>query len=93
LKPHASCYATKSVTATAFQVAKSNAPILIAFGMADTTVSIAQAQELYDKLHQAGVPATLAKVDDGHTFATPEARRRLAFESLKFFQRYLTANP
>jgi len=75
----------------AFQVAKSNAPFLIVHGTADTIVSIAQAQELYDKLQLAGVPVTFIKVDDGHTFAAPDARRRLAFESLKFFQHYLLA--
>ena len=50
---------------------------------------MSQAQELYDKLHQAGVDATLIKVEDGHTFQTSEARHRLASESLVFFSRYL----
>jgi hypothetical protein len=31
----------------------------------------------------------MVKVEDGHTFETPEARRRLALESLLFFNRYL----
>ncbi len=75
-----------------FQVAKSNAPFLIVHGTSDTTVPMAQAQELYDKLQMAGVPVTFVKVDDGHTFGTPEARRRLALESLKFFHRYLVEN-
>ena len=76
-----------------FNVAKSNAPFLIVHGTGDSTVPIAQAQELDDKLQQAGVPVSFVKVDDGHTFATPDARRRLALESLKFFSHYLAVNP
>jgi acetyl esterase/lipase len=74
-------------------VDKSNAPFLIVHGTHDEMVAIAQAQELYDKLHQAGVPATFVKVDDGHTFQTAEARHQLAFESLEFLSYYLRANP
>jgi dipeptidyl aminopeptidase/acylaminoacyl peptidase len=48
-----------------------------------------QAQELYDKLQSAGAIVSLVKVDDVHTFRTPEARRQLALESLTFFNRYL----
>jgi dipeptidyl aminopeptidase/acylaminoacyl peptidase len=72
---------------------KSNAPFLIVHGTHDDMVEIAQAQELYDKLRQAGVPATFIKVDDGHTFQTAEARHQLAFESLTFFSYYLRAKP
>lgn len=75
------------------QVAKTNSPFLIVHGTADTTVPMAQAQELYDKLQQAGVPVSLVKVEDGHTFETPEARRRLAMESLLFFNHYLLPKP
>ncbi len=74
-------------------VDKSNAPFLIVHGTHDDMVAIAQAQELYDKLHTAGVPVTFVKIDDGHTFQTAEARHRLAFESLEFFSYYLKANP
>jgi dipeptidyl aminopeptidase/acylaminoacyl peptidase len=76
-----------------FNVNKSNAPFLIVHGRSDHDVPIAQAQELYDKLHQAGVPVTLIKIDDGHTFQSPEARHRLAAETLMFFDRYLVMNP
>ncbi len=76
-----------------FHVAKSNAPFLIVHGTRDEMVPIAQAQELYDKLKQAGVHVTLVKLDDTHTFQTPEARRRLAMETLTFFTRYLVVNP
>lgn len=74
-------------------VDKSNAPFLIVHGTHDDMVAIAQAQELYDKLKQAGVPATFVKVDDGHLFQTAEARHRLALESLEFFSYYLRPNP
>ena len=56
-------------------------------------MSIAQAQEFYDKLLQAKVSVTLIKIDDGHTFQTSEARRRLVMETLMFFNRYLVVNP
>lgn len=72
-----------------FHVSKGNAPFLIVHGTQDDTVPIAQAQELYEKLQAAGVPVTLIKIDDGHTFRIPEARRRLAFESIWFFHQYL----
>jgi acetyl esterase/lipase len=72
-----------------FHVSKNDAPFLILHGTQDTDVPIAQAQELYDKLQAAGVPVQLIKLDDVHTFRTPEARARLVFEALQFFQRYL----
>jgi acetyl esterase/lipase len=75
-----------------FHAAKSNAPFLIVHGTRDEMVPIAQAQELYDKLKQAGVHVTLIQLDDVHTFQTPEARRRLAMETLTFFTRYLVVN-
>jgi dipeptidyl aminopeptidase/acylaminoacyl peptidase len=61
-------------------------PFLIVHGTRDENVPIAQAQELYDKLHAAGVPVEFVKVNDGHTFRTPEARRELALKSLAFFE-------
>ncbi len=75
-----------------FNVAKSNAPFLIVQGTQDANVPIAQAQELYDKLQQAGVPVSFVKVEDGHTFTTPEARHRLAAETNVFFNTYLRPN-
>jgi acetyl esterase/lipase len=72
-----------------FHVAKTDAPFLILHGTQDSEVPIAQAQELYEKLQAAGVPVQLIKLDDVHTFRTPEARARLVFEALQFFQRYL----
>lgn len=76
-----------------FHVSKSqaskDAPFLILHGTRDENVPIAQAQELFNKLQEAGVPSTLIKVDDGHTFTTPEAHRRLVYESHAFFRRYL----
>lgn len=70
-------------------VAKGDAPFLIVHGTGDENVPIAQAEELFAKLKAAGVPASFVKVDDAHTFRTPEARRQLAFETLAFFNRYL----
>ncbi len=74
-------------------VAKSDAPFLIVHGTQDDAVPVAQAQELYEKLHQAGVPVTFVKLDSGHTIESPEARRRLAVETLTFFNHYLMVNP
>jgi acetyl esterase/lipase len=70
-------------------VSKSSAPFLIVHGTRDEDVPIAQSEELADRLRAAGVAVNLVKVDDAHTFQTPEARRRLAFETLAFFNRYL----
>jgi acetyl esterase/lipase len=72
-----------------FHVAKDNAPFLILHGTRDEMVPIAQAQELYDELKAAGVQASFIKVDDGHTFQSPENRHRLAAETMEFFNRYL----
>ncbi len=73
----------------AFHVSKDDAPFLIVHGTGDQNVPIAQAQELFEKLKAAAVPASFVKVEDGHTFQTPEARRQLAVETLAFFNRYL----
>lgn len=73
----------------ALRVSNGDAPFLIVHGTADENVPIAQAQELFDKLKSAGVPASFVKVDDAHTFRSPEARRQLAVETLAFFNRYL----
>jgi len=72
-----------------FQVEKSDAPFLIVHGTQDRNVPIGQAQELVDKLGAAGVPVTFVKLEDVHTFRTPEARRALAMNTLAFFRRYL----
>jgi len=72
-----------------FHVDKGDAAFLIVHGTKDDSVPIAQAQELFDKLQAAGVPSSFTKVDDFHTFQTPEARRQLATESVAFFDRYL----
>ena len=72
-----------------FHVSKKDAPFLIVHGTQDQDVPIAQAQELYDKLKSAGVPATFIKVDDVHTFRSPDSRMQLALESREFFSRYL----
>jgi acetyl esterase/lipase len=72
-----------------YHVAAADAPFLVVQGTQDTEVPMAQAQELVDKLQAAGVPVSFVKVDDVHTFQTPEARRQLAVETLAFFNRYL----
>ncbi len=72
-----------------FHVSKTNAPFLIVHGTQDESVPMAQAQELLDKLKAAGVPASLIKVNDVHTFRTPEARKQLALQTLAFLNRYL----
>jgi dipeptidyl aminopeptidase/acylaminoacyl peptidase len=58
-------------------------------GTQDADVPIAQSQELADKLKQAGVAVKFVTVEDVHTFRTPEARKRLALETLAFFVQYL----
>lgn len=73
----------------AFHVDKSVSPFLIVHGAQDDDVPIAQAQELADKLKQAGVPVKFVTVQDVHTFRIPENRRQLAFETLGFFMQYL----
>ena len=55
----------------------------------DQEVPISQSQELYEKLKAAGVPVEFVRVDDVHTFESPEARRELALQTLEFFNRYL----
>lgn len=74
-----------------FHVSKNNAPFLIVHGTQDPDVPVSQSQELFEKLQSAGVPVSFVKVDDVHTFQTPEARRQLAIETLTFFNRYLVA--
>ena len=73
----------------AFHAAKDVAPFLIVHGTQDETVPLAQAQELADKLKQSGATVKLVTVEDAHTFRAPDARRRLAFETLEFFTQYL----
>ena len=72
-------------------VSKQDASFLIVHGTRDDNVPIAQAQELFEKLQAAGVPVAFIKVDDAHTFRTPEARRQLAIETLAFFHRNLSS--
>ncbi len=76
-----------------FQVSKGDSPFLIVHGTRDQDVPISQSQELLEKLQAAGVSASLIKVDDVHTFQTPEARRQLAIQTLAFFNRYLVTMP
>jgi len=75
----------------AFHASKGDAPFLIFHGTRDENVPIAQAEELVERLKQAGVPVTFMKVDDVHTFQTPGARLRLAIATVDFFNRYLKA--
>lgn len=75
-----------------FHVSKDDAPFLIFHGTKDENVPIAQAQELNDKLKSAGVPVTLIKVDDVHTFRNPDVRMQLALETREFFSRYLVTS-
>ena len=73
----------------AFHVAKGDAPFLIFHGTRDQNVPVAQSEELAQRLQRAGAIVTLVKVDDVHTFKTPQARMRLALATLQFFNRYL----
>jgi acetyl esterase/lipase len=76
----------------AFHVSKACAPFLIVHGTKDPQVPLTQAQELFEKLNEAGVPVKLVTMDDGHTFG-PQGRERLAIETLAFFDRYLASTP
>lgn len=80
---------TWSKASPARVAAKGDAPFLLIHGTQDESVPIAQSEELQTKLQAAGVPVTLIKVDDVHTFRTPQARRQLAVQTLAFFSRYL----
>ena len=73
----------------ALRAAKGDAPFLILHGTEDQEVPIAQSEELYEKLQAVGVPVSFIKVNDVHTFHTPEARHELAVETEGFFNRYL----
>lgn len=73
----------------AFHVSKNDSPFLIVHGTHDESVPMAQAEELADKLKQAGVPVKFVKFEDAHTFQTPEARRGLALDARDFFAQYL----
>lgn len=76
----------------ALQVSPQDSPFLIFHGTQDENVPMAQAQELYDKLRAVHVPVDFVKVDDGHTFQTPQALRELALKTLAFFQYNLEAS-
>jgi acetyl esterase/lipase len=73
----------------AFHISKGDAAFLIVHGTQDQIVPVSQSQELFEKLQSAGVPASLIKIDGGHVFQSPEARRQLAIETRAFFNRYL----
>jgi acetyl esterase/lipase len=73
----------------AFRVSADTAPFLIVHGTQDQSVPISQAEELFKKLQAAGKQVSFIKVNDAHTFVTPEARRQLAIETIIFFKRYL----
>ena len=73
----------------AFHAAKDDAPFLIIHGTHDDSVPLAQAQELYDKLKATGAQVAFEKIEDAHTFRNPENRRKLAIDSVEFFNRYL----
>ena len=73
----------------AFDVHKGDAPFLIVHGTADEMVPISQSEELYQKLEAAGVPVSFVKLNAGHIFQKPEARRLLAVDTLGFFESYL----
>jgi acetyl esterase/lipase len=61
-------------------------PMLLIHGRADKTVPVQQSQEMYDRLHAAGVPAQLLLIPDvdhsfiGKTPADTEAASRAALE-------------
>jgi len=72
-----------------FHVSKKAAPFLIVHGTRDANVPVTQAQELADKLKRARVPVEFVKVDDDHSVASPDALKRLIYETRNFFVQYL----
>ncbi len=72
-----------------YHVAAQNAPFLIVHGTREESVPIAQSEKLFAKLRSAGVHVSFVKVDDVHTFVNPESNRRMALETISFFNRYL----
>jgi acetyl esterase/lipase len=72
-----------------FNITQHTAPFLIVHGTRDTTVPIAQSVEFANALRKAGVDVSLVQLNDGHVFETEAAQRRLASETLQFFDRTL----
>ncbi len=68
-----------------FNINKDTAPFLIVHGTRDGDVPIGQSVQFANALQHAGIPVTLVQVDDGHAFETEAAKRRLAMETVKFF--------
>jgi len=61
-------------------------PFLIVHGTKDPLVSLSQAETLYEKLKEAGVDATLLKIEGGgHGIGGPEVGKRVA----AFFDKHL----
>jgi len=72
-----------------FGIKPDTAPFLIFHGTQDNSVPIAESEQFAAALEKAGIPVTLFKVEDGHTFATQDAKRKLAIETVAFFNRTL----
>jgi len=79
---HAEVIAASPVT----HVSADDPPFLIVHGTKDPLVPLSQAEKLYEKLKQAGVDATLVKIEGGgHGIGGPEV-----FERVKaFFDKHL----
>jgi acetyl esterase/lipase len=73
----------------ALVVSKDTAPFLVFHGTRDEEVNISQSEKFVAALQKAGVPVTFIKVDDVHTYRTPEARHQLVTETLAFFNKTL----
>jgi acetyl esterase/lipase len=76
-----------------FDITAATAPFLIVHGTRDGMVPVAQSVEFANALRKAGVDVTFVQVNDGHDFETEAAKRRLAAETLQFFDRTLKGPP
>jgi len=67
-------------------ITRDDPPFLIVHGTKDPLVSLSQAETLYEKLKEAGVDATLLKIEGGgHGIGGPEVGKRVA----AFFDKHL----
>lgn len=76
-----------------FNITPHTAPFLIFHGTRDGTVPIAQSIEFANALQKAGVDVSLIQLDDGHDLETEADKRRLALETVEFFNRTLGSPP
>lgn len=74
-------------------VDRNDPPFLLVHGTKDTTIPIAQSQNMLAALRDGGVPSTLVEVDDGHAFDPLDGasnHEEAACTVFAFFDRWLS---